>query len=416
MRTILMLVFAAILATCNADPVYAQGDAPASPNDAAVVAEADFIKRMVEKGDGKGDGKGGEKPAGEKGGEKPAPKKKEEETSGDRDGDENGDAEDGDESADDSEEADDDTKLDADDVEGDDNEDGDAEGDTESEDEEAERLRDANADEDGDEESDEDGELDDVDADEEPSPKLEAALKKHGAKAVLEQLPKGLRPVVEKRLKEMEAPYTRAMQEATAFRAERATLIADKKFRDENPVDAVLELILADPSLGEKVNARLDEIGESETNRAAHDVVVKDKKEKALKAAEGETAKEDRQAARIQQVEAYVRKESDRLGIPLEFGVEEAVALHIMDRGDITREDIDRILRAKKKQADGVLRGSKRGNRRKYVDEKLKDRRTAGLKVKPNRGVAPAPAGKKTAKSEDEFLAEMDSKLAGMGL
>lgn len=415
MRTTLLLALAVLLATCTAShPAYAQGGTPATPNDAAVVAEADFIKKMVEGADDSGGKKGGDKPGKDAPADKPA-KKKEENAGGDRDGDEAGDAGDGD-NADDADGTDDadDATLEADDLDAgdaddkaDDLSDDDAKGDDADDD-----LDDGGADD----RDAGDGELDDVDADDEPSPKLEAALRKHGAKAVLDLLPKGLRPVVEKRLKEMEAPYTRAMQEATAFRAERATLVAEKKFRDENQVDAVLELLLADPSLGEKVNARLDEIGESTTNREAHDVVVQNKKAKALAAAEKETATADKQALRIQQVETYVRRESARLGIPLELGVEEAIALHITDRGDITREDIDRILSVKKKQADRLLRGAKRDRSRKYVDEKLKDRRTAGLKVKPNRGAAPAPGAKKTAKSDDEFLSEMDGKLAGMGL
>lgn len=417
MRRFVLLLIVAILATCTSQPAFAQGDgAPApTPNDRAVVAEADFIARMV--AEAKPDGKGGD--PGPKGGAPKGeqPKKKDEEEGaepegngeGSGDGDEGGEEE-GAAARDDDEEG-------AGDEEG-------AEG-ADGEDEAAGDGSDGADGGDGDEiegeaEDDDEGqpasdELADLDPEDEAPVKLEAALRRHGAKAVVEKLPPALRAIVKKRLAEMEAPFTRAMKEATAFRPQQAELLAERKFRQDNPVDYVLDMLLADPSLGEKVNERLDEISGSTTTREAHDVVVQDKKRKALEAVTKETTQAEARIQRGQQIEAYVERRMTALGIPAELGVEEAVALHITEHGDITREEVDRILGAKAKQAERLFRGRKRGDRRTYIDAKVKDRKTAGLKVKPGSGAAPAPGKGKTAKNDGEFLEQMDRELAARG-
>lgn len=416
---LLLLTFAVLLAPAR---LVAQGDGSPvkTENTKAVEAEAAFIERMVEeagKGGGQGDGKGGTpepkggtpkaegaaKKEGEAGAEEDAGEGKAEEGDGtESGGDGEGAAEEeaGEEEEGESAEGSGDTSEDG--LEDGDDGEADAEADTELEAEEGDELPASD-------------ELADLDPEDEAPVKLEAALRKHGAKAIIDKLPKALRPIVRKRLAEMEAPFTRAMKEATGFRAERAELLADKKFRQDNPVDFVLDMLLADPSLGEKVNARLDEIADSPTAREAHTVVAKDKRKQALEAVTEESTKTEQRLERAAAVERYVEREMARLGIPAELGVEEAVALKITERGDITRTEIDAILKAKQRQAETLLRGKKRGDRRQYIDSKLKDRKTAGLKAPPGKGSSTAPGKAKAIKSEAEFLEHMETELAARG-
>jgi len=360
----------------------AAGSAPAqTDNDRAVVAEADFIAKMVEDA-GKGDDAGA--------GAKPDADAQEKTASGADAGDESaggGDADAG---------AADDAVDDEGDDEGEANAAGESGAGSDSDDDSAAA--------DGDD-----------DADDEPGAGITSALERHGAKLTIDDLPEEARPIVRQRLRQMEAPFTRAMQEAKTFRQEKAALVAENKFMRENLVDFVVEELLKDPTKGEAINAKLEEIGGNATNRKAHEIVVKETREKLATEAAGAVEQEAAWQQRPALVERYARKNADAAGVKFE-DIEEAIADHVTQHGDITPKDIDRLITTTAKVATSLTRKGKRDGSKQYVTDKLKDRRTAGLKVKPGSGSAPAPGKGKAPSTDAEFLQHAEATLVARGM
>lgn len=325
--------------------------------------------------------------------------------------------------AEDEDEGDDDPDLDEEGDEGDDGDDeGEAGGEEEREDEGDEEEGDEAGEEDGEEEGDEEGE--EGEEEEGLDESLTEALGRHGARLTLDDIKDDkARALVAQRLKEMEAPFTRAMQEATEFRQERAKLRAELRFARENPVDYIVDLLLNDPNaadeekgIGHLVNKRFDELQGSSTARKAHDVVVADVKKKALEAEQADQSELESRDQRAEAIETYARRAAKKAGIPFNAGVEEAIALHIItNKGDITNEQIDGIVRTKAKALEGTRRERKRERSRQYIDAKLKDRRRAGPAARPGRGVAPAPRRGAVPQTDEEFVEHAEAVLKRRG-
>lgn len=338
-------------------------------NDKAVVAEADFIAKMVEDA-GKGDESGkGAKPKAEE--QEAAAEEEEEAPAGEEE-----------ETPAGSEDEDDDEETPA------------------GEEEETPA---------GSEEEEEN------DDEEEAGEGIRSALERQGAKVSIDDLPEEMQPIVRKRLREMEAPFTRAMQEATAFRGEKAKLVAENKFMRDNLVDFVVDELLKDPAKGEAINAKLEEIGGSATNRKAHEIVVKEARAALATEAAGEVDKEAAWQQRPALVETYARNKADEMGVKFE-DIEDAIADHVTQHGDITPPDIDRLIKTTAKVRTSLTRKGRRDGSKQYAQDKLKDRRTAGLKVKPGSGSAPAPGKGKAPTDDAGFMAHMESTLQARGM
>ncbi len=252
---------------------------------------------------------------------------------------------------------------------------------------------------------------------------FQAALKKHGAKLTLDDVPEDARPLVKQRLKELEAPWTRALQEATAFRKTAAEFRAEERFRTEHPAEYVLKLLLDNPKLSDEVNAKLEEIGESPTNQRAHQVVIEDLRAKAAKAEDEATAKQlAHEAERQREITALqthldARLESRGLtsGPSLQRMLNDRAALNAKEKGEpqLTTAEIDEIVAIYAKDAVSTRREQARDASGQYVKAKVNDRKTAGLKIKPGSG-APAPAGSKPRPAtEDAFIEDVMSRIPG---
>ncbi len=252
---------------------------------------------------------------------------------------------------------------------------------------------------------------------------FQAALKKHGAKLTLDDVPEEARPLVQRRLKEFEAQWTRAQQEATAFRQTAIQFRADERYRTEHPAEYVVELLRKNPTLSDEVNARLEEIGESPTNQRAHDVVTEDLRAKALaaeeKAARLAVAHEAERQREITALQTHLdaRLESRGLtpGPSLQRMLNDRAALNAKEKGEpqLTTAEIDEIVAIYAKDAVSTRREQARDASGQYVKAKVNDRKTAGLKIKPGSG-APAPAGAKVRPAtEDAFIEDVMQRIPG---
>jgi hypothetical protein len=253
-------------------------------------------------------------------------------------------------------------------------------------------------------------ETEDAEPEEDLDP-LKAALAKHKAPR-LEDLPEEARPLVEKRLKEMNAAFTRAQQEATTFRQEKAAYEAEKAYRQSNPVDAIVADLLASPRLLEQVNEELTKL----TEPVYAEAKTKER-ETNQKIARLEAEDRRRQAefyeTRAGHVEDYTESLAASEGVPFAL-VEPLVAAAIEKNRNITDEQVAAIV----KQYAPIYRRSvgahKREAKKDLAKQKVADRKTAGLTVKPgaSSAKAPAPPPAKTPKAgsfEDRTNSVLDS-------
>lgn len=261
------------------------------------------------------------------------------------------------------------------------------------------------------------GDADDDDGSGETTDDIKAALSRQGVKVSLEDIEKtaGEKGVayIKQREKEMQAGFTRAMQDARSYRASEQKARAEEAFRTAQPAQYVVQMVLANPEIAEQVNAILDEIGASPTAKKAHEIVVRDARAQAVKTVTDADAAQEARSTRADQIESYAQKSAQKAGVPFGLGVEEAVANHILAHGDITEADVDKIVAAKAKEYTNHVRAHRREASREQVQAKVGDRKTAGLKVKPGSGSPPAPAGKATPKTESEFVEHMLASLPG---
>lgn len=240
------------------------------------------------------------------------------------------------------------------------------------------------------------------DTDDDLDEEFKEAAKLHKVALTVDDLPEEARPLVKKRIKELEAMATRATMDARSYRADEAKFKAEERFRLENPAEYVADLLLTNPDLGEKVNALLDNIT-SDMQKQAHAIVVKDKRAKALTATEAEQQAHAARAERGLALDSYTRTQALKLGVPMELGVETAVIAHIQQHGDIGEKDIDQIVAQKAKEYENHTRAIRREASKKYVAGKVDAIKNGGLKVKPGSGNTPAPSGKAKPKNDEEF-------------
>jgi hypothetical protein len=378
----LLLVAAVMLAMT---PMLARAQDGGAPT---VMSEAEFI--ALAGAEKPGDATGGEQgqPMKDATGE---PAKKEEEDDSDS---EEEPASDG-EGSDDDEDAGDDTDDDDEEQPGDDTEDSKAppKGKT--------KKSATNEDDEPSEESEEDAEFD---------AEFQAALEAEGANPSLKDIPEAARPIVAKKLRDLEAGFTRATQRLAAERTAAVTFRAEERFRKEKPANFIVAMLLEHPELSEQVNEIVNELDGNKTAVAGHAALVENARRDAAKA---ETADGDKRIQHEQKIERFIqlgRAASRAAGVPFAAGVEEGIAAHLSIYGDISEAEIRGIARAKAKVFKDATRGRRREESREYTKAKVGDRQRAPLKIRPGSGSAPAPGARKVAKNDQDFIEEFSSR------
>lgn len=235
---------------------------------------------------------------------------------------------------------------------------------------------------------------------------FQAAMAAERASLSLDGVPEEARPVVQKKIKDLEAGFTRSMQKLAAERKAAAEARAEARFQQERPVDFITELLVSRPELMDQVNAKLSEFEASPTAREAHGVIVERAREKARTVEQEALAAEAAKEAKALEVTRMAKAAARAAGVPWEMGVEAKVAAHLAIHGDITEAEVRDIATDAARVWKRHLREQERTKANAYVQEKVKDRKTAGLVVKPASGAAPTPAPRPTPKTDDEFIAQ----------
>lgn len=248
-------------------------------------------------------------------------------------------------------------------------------------------------------------------ADAEIDERFKAAMQKHGAELDLAALPKDVQPVVAQKLKNLEAGFTRAMQEIRGQQKQSVQDQAELRFQREKPAEFIVATLLANPEIADAVNKRLEEFEVSPTAREYHGVIVKDARAQALAAVEAERTEAEQAATRAVEIERTAQAAADAYGVPFDFGVEDKVAAHLAIHGDIDEATIRAIAKGQATKWQALTRAQERDKSKQYVQQKVQDRATAGLKVKPGSGKAPEPASKRMPSSDDEFIADFTARL-----
>ncbi len=235
---------------------------------------------------------------------------------------------------------------------------------------------------------------------------------------LLEGVPEEFRPLLEQKVKELQAGFTKARQADREQFKDTVSLRAEMRLLGERPADVIVEKILKDPTLAEKINAKLDQLdkmdqldGTPGAAASAHQESVKRARETAVTTEQSVAVKADTEARRIDAITQAGIRAARAAGVPFQAGVEDAIAARLaLGHLDITEDDIRKIAEEKAAVWERSTRAVRREATKDYAKNKAKDRRTAGLKVKPNAGVVAAPGGKGTPTNDDDFVAYMRDK------
>ena len=235
---------------------------------------------------------------------------------------------------------------------------------------------------------------------------------------LLADVPDEFRPLLEQKVKELQAGFTKARQADREQFKDTVSLRAEMRLLGERPADVIVEKILKDPTLAEKINAKLDQLdkmdqldGTPGAAASAHQESVKRARETAVTTEQSVAVKADTEARRIEAITQAGIRAARAAGVPFQAGVEDAIAARLaLGHLDITEDDIRKIAEEKAAVWERSTRAVRREATKDYAKNKAKDRRTAGLKVKPNAGVVAAPSGKGTPTNDDDFVAYMRDK------
>lgn len=212
-------------------------------------------------------------------------------------------------------------------------------------------------------------------------PEFKEAADKHGVPLSLDDIPEEARPLVQKKLKDMERGFTKAMQEQRSYRAEKAEFDANKKYETEKPEQYYADKLLADPKLLAKVN---EEITKRE-DPVYRDAVAKERdndvREARLTARE-QIDTERARIARTEHLESYTADAAKTAGIPFTF-VEEAVALAVMANPNVTDAEITALVASKAKAYKQYIGANKGAAKRDLTKAIASDAKNAGLKDVP---------------------------------
>jgi hypothetical protein len=256
-------------------------------------------------------------------------------------------------------------------------------------------------------EPDEEEEPDESDEDEEPAgggereeeddeevdsdPEFSKAADSAKLPTALEDLPEEARPIVSKRLKEMEAGFTRAMQRANEFRAEQRSFKTEEAYRKAHPVEWLAEQLAAHPELEEKVAAQLEKLREDPDYRESRKVLnERDRAEAAKEVEKAEKAEREHSdwlETRSSEVETLARQTCQSLKIPFDRGVEAAIAYEVREKGDIGNARIKEIVEQIAVERGASIRAHRREEKKKLLKGK-KESQDRAPKLRPGSGRA----------------------------
>lgn len=240
-----------------------------------------------------------------------------------------------------------------------------------------------------------------------------AAMAAERAPISLDDVPREARALVQKKLKDLEGGFTRSMQRLAEQRKEADGVLAEQRFQKERPDDYILTMLMADPTLMDKVNAKLDVFEKSPEAREAHSAVVELARSKAAKSLDDERTAQEAKVKRSQDLITMGKAAAKAAGVPFEMGVEADIAAHLAIHGDISESQVRDIAVAKARIWRGAINQQARDKSGQYVAGKVQDRKKAGLTVRPASGASPAPAPAKQPTNDAEFTAQMVRKLGG---
>ncbi len=245
------------------------------------------------------------------------------------------------------------------------------------------------------------------------------ALDEQGVSLTLDDIPEAHRPIVEKKIKDLVAGFTRARTADREQFKDTIQLRAEMRLLKERPADVIVERILRDPALAEAINAKLDQLdkmdqldGKPGTSALAHQETVKRARESAVTAEESHAKQADTEARRIDAITAAGMRAAKAAGVPFQAGVEDAIAAQLaLGHIDITMAEITKIAQEKAAVWERSTRAVRREATKGYVKRKVADRETGGLQIKPGSGTAAAPGAKAGPKNDDEFTAEFAGRI-----
>jgi hypothetical protein len=322
-------------------------------------------------------------------------------------------------SSDDSEHTDEDTDDQSDGADGESDEDSDEDDDTDTDGEDADES---------DEESDddEDGDADDQsgegDEDDSAADGTKAALTKHGADLSLDDIPEKFRGIVEKKLKGIDAAYTRAAQEATSFRAKERSIRAEEKFRSDNPELVIVEMLRkGGDELFEKVNKtwnRIDpgvEGNDEQTlrdNAMLLDERIENRRGKAVQAIDAEMQELTAINDMASKVEQSARASAAKHKVPWSDTIDGLLEAAILRKAPaerakgLTETEVDQVVSKFAQDHHRTTRANKRDDSRDRVKTRTENRRGPKPTVRPPKATAsagsPRPGKVKVDQSDPE--------------
>jgi hypothetical protein len=278
-------------------------------------------------------------------------------------------------------------------------------------------------DDEGDAEESEEDEADvddegDADEDGEEDGEFTAAAERHKLptdfESLLKKLPKEQRAeargLFTKQLKDIQAGFTRMTQEGREYRQRERVYLANEMFRREHPEEAVVEMLLADPTLVEKVDARLAGITDDRT-KSVESRYIENLRADAGKKAETQAKSAEARAARGVAVEKLARSACAHYGIDFDL-VEDALILAVTssETKDIDDDDVRRIVKAKAQKLKGSTILAKQEKKKDWVKEKIaasKKAKTPLARAKKAQGQFPAPASRKSSGRNEDLQTQM---------
>jgi hypothetical protein len=314
------------------------------------------------------------------------------------------------------------TRAAADDSDEEQPDDRDEELDDEAEDEDRED-EDEGADAEGESEDDEsddaaEDEAEEKATDDEGDDEFKAAAERHKLptdfERVIQKLPKEARAEVRglltKELKAVHAGFTRMTQEGREYRQRERVYLANEMFRREHPEEAVVEMLLADPKLVAKVDARLAGITDDRTKSVESRYIENLRADVGKKAEAAATSAEARQARGVA-VEKLARSACSHYGIDFDL-VEDALILAVTssESKDISDDDVRRIVKAKAQKLKGTTILAKQEKKKDWVKEKIaasQKAKTPLARAKKAQGQFPAPASRKPSGRNEDLQTQM---------
>lgn len=250
---------------------------------------------------------------------------------------------------------------------------------------------------------------------------FEEAAERHrlptNVRDILAKVPKEARgavvEVVGTRLKEMEAGFTRTIQQATVDRRELAKLRRERAFEEGNRVDMIAEWLDQDPKNLDRLNDELTK-RDPEKGSAAYAEAKKMRLDDARKKLQDQADEDEqvtlRQHARADAIESLSRRLCREEGVPFEV-VNDAIVLAIVNshKDEAQRDLPDAAVRAIVKRSAAKWRGltgeRKADARKDYVKGKHQDRKDGQRRTSArDRGHSPAPGGAPKHKSLQSAL------------